>query len=628
MDFITQAIPTTQAAKGRMLLVCSVGLRDVVRHINEFGVLVTLELTLTDMKKCRQQFKETYGNEHDLLFTDILPADIVSLLESHKNAVHFEEDEQKIKEFFNLTTVKLIKFCYLLAKNMMVEDLSRIRYLSTWDIFMNPPLLEMVNSQVQLPTLADGLNPNFQKFPSIAKRICQTLSDYNFPRKPPDINKTRREVFFVCNEKYSPIEKFWPVPLKQEKPTFIFLPNVRCEILRHCLEDKFPIPGSSILVVWLDIEEMFVSTVLNDCEKHMPLKLEIPSFEPPTRIFDQLTLHRKELEKASGTANVIFTTLCPLDFMKVTQDSFNYHKILNHDMESPPENILSVISDYHMDVVDRVNMYINQSNRLRGLPSWDLCSSLYTRNRKGSLALQPALSPSSPEPVNPQTVAKIMMNVSQYSQETIKALNWMSYHYRSGPSFYENIAKPIPKKYYPRDVRDDYLASSMKISDHSHNDPSLDVAPTNELSQFFLDQSALYTPPSQHNPLNEYPYTSAAQHHPSSHHSQRPYNQQYQEYAQYYPQEANNGGGASQPGPPPLGSRLVPSPLCKRPTLPLSSEPSSAAYVPKYPHDFYKPAEKSLSAMTSATQVLKNLPANDRKKISFGIKSKTDEKLL
>ena len=129
-NFLSEVFPTENRIKGKNLVICSVGIRDVVRTIDEWGIYRTLESTIEEMKNIKKYFHENFGNEHDFIFSDILPVDLNSLakfsedpeLKSNKNS----------KDKMNDTIMKLVKFTFLLSKTMMVENLSRIRHLPTF----------------------------------------------------------------------------------------------------------------------------------------------------------------------------------------------------------------------------------------------------------------------------------------------------------------------------------------------------------------------------------------------------------------------------------------------------------------------------------------------------------------
>ncbi|XP_018013096.1 uncharacterized protein LOC108670153 [Hyalella azteca] len=422
---IQELIPKV-SVKGKSLVVCSVGLRDIVRTIDELGVLITLENTIADMKKIRQEFKTYYGDEHDLLFADFLPADVCTLLELHKDTLSIEESEELV-ELCNETTVKLLKFTYLLTQNMISEDLSRLKHLPSWEIFCNPVEAKLEDTCIKLPTLSEGFNPDLEKFNGISSRISDIYQSYCRLQQPPDFNSTKRSIFFVCNQKYQAMDEFWPKKITREKPKFIFLERVTSVTIVTSLRRHFPLPEYSILVVWFDVSEFLHSYSLSDCSCGSALKISLPRFLPPSHIYDELVRVRKALEQSCGSPNVVLTTLCPIDFPELFKTQLSAHKPSCQLIDVPSNNELEKIKQYHLAVVDKVNLYIVQSNRMKGLPAWDLCSFLYKRERDGCLTFIPLVSPSDFGPAKPQTAAKIMMCLSQCGQKTIQDLNWLEY---------------------------------------------------------------------------------------------------------------------------------------------------------------------------------------------------------
>ncbi|KAF2368370.1 hypothetical protein FHG87_000864 [Trinorchestia longiramus] len=436
MEVMKDLIPKV-SVKAKMLVVCTVGLRDVVRSIDTLGVFVTLENTITDMKKIREDFKKHYGVEHDLLFADILPLDVCKLLELHKKSLFVNETEELLYQC-NETTLRLVKFAYLLRQNMRTEDLSRIRHLPAWDVFVNSVNLVYENFRVKLPSLSEGFEPDMKNFQTIARRVSYFHQAYCKLSEPPNYNTTQRRIFFVCNEKYSAMDKYWPKKKIDEKPTFIFLEQVSSSTILMSLKPHLPVPKDSILVVWFDISELFRPFAVSNCTcKSASLCLDLPHFLKPAHIYDKLILKRKLLEQQCGSPNVILTTLCPINYPDYLKSQFSDHGDVCQTFEAPSHCFLEKINKYLLSVVDSVNLRIVQSNRMRGLPAWDLCHVLYKREQDGSLAFMPPVSPCDRSPARPQTAAKIMMCLSQCGQKTVENLNWLDFC---------KSYRPIPRK--------------------------------------------------------------------------------------------------------------------------------------------------------------------------------------
>ena len=630
-DFIKETIPPSLIKKESMLVVCYVGLFDVVRILGEHGVLMSLEIVLADMKKCRKEFKAHFGEGDGvkLLFADLLPVDLNTIASEHKDLLVGACDN--VKELLNTLTLKLVKFCYLLSRNMMVEGLSRDQMLPCWDLYPNPAVVDVKeDDEISLPLLEDGFNPGDQLNARLGERLFDIFTAYNCNSHIPPYDDSERTVYFVCNEKYSALYKFWPKKKEAEKPVFIFLPSVKSSNVVAELESRFPLPGKAILVIWFDITEVLVDTMITNCSKHLPMKLPMPCFQPSHKIFDGITAARKKLEERAGTLNVAMTTLCPIDFKQQFRKCFAEHKLSGHTLEEPEESVLDAIGDYHLEVVDRVNLLLKQSNRLRGMPSWDLCSMLYKRDKKHKLAFENPLSPSTLCALAPPTVAKIMMTIALQSKETSKSLNWMSHHYKKGPYKLPNPNdKRAFKKYPVKNKKDPFSVQELVNKGYMQNNIPMDmvgtespvVNPNNELSQYFLD----HTPPN-------YSHQYQAQQKPSQNSRWLPPKDPYQLPAGPPPPPAYIPAAASQPS--------------------QGTTASDGTYVPKFPASFYQPTGSS-TTVPSAEQLRMSvsdngttrqeftdkrkeesaskpkpdivLPPSKRKKISFGIKAKEEE---
>ena len=427
-QFLDEVFPTENKFKGKNLIICSVGIRDVVRTIDEWGIYRTLENTIQEMKSIKKFFHEKHGSEHDFIFSDVLPVDLNSLLawSDEANSLSEEGSAAKMNQTSE-TTIKLIKFTYLLSKNMMVENLSRIRHLPTWEIFGFPKYV-FKEGRITIPALGDGVNPDFAQYPLIHQRISNLCRAYNARKDPPSYKKEKRTVHFICNEKYSALQTYWPKVALHEKPKFLFLDSISSLSLVDQLKSNLKVKENSAVVIWFDILELFNYSIITDCTNHAPIKLVSPKILTCRKLFDHLVDVRREIQIACGTSNVMFATLCPIDYKALLNLEISLHAKLQHQLQLPPDEVLTKLNTCLLEVTDLVNMYIIQSNRVRGLPTWDLCSALYSRNEKtGLLTFTPPISPCNPGPVSPQTIARIMMTVRNMTTDTIDALNWLSY---------------------------------------------------------------------------------------------------------------------------------------------------------------------------------------------------------
>ena len=425
-EFLGEVFPPEKKLKGKNLIICSVGIRDVVRTIDEWGIYRTLENTIQEMKSIKKFFHEKRGSEHDFIFTDVLPVDLNSLLARSDEANSLSEEGSAAK--MNQTTIKLIKFTYLLSKNMMVENLSRIRHLPTWEIFGTSLKYELKEGRITIPALGDGVNPDFAQYPLIHQRISNLCCAYNVLKDPPSYKKEKCTVHFICNEKYSAMQTYWPKMALDEKPEFLFLDSISSFSLVDQLKSNLQVKENSAVVIWFDILELFNYSIITDCTNHAPIKLVSPKILTCREFFDHLVDVRREIQEACGTSNVMFATLCPLDYKALLKLEISLHAKLQHQLQLLPDEVLTKLNTCLLEVTDLINMYIIQSNRVRGLPTWDLCSALYSRNEKtGSLTFTPHISPCNPGPVSPQTIAKIMMTVRNMTTDTIDALNWLNY---------------------------------------------------------------------------------------------------------------------------------------------------------------------------------------------------------
>ena len=425
-ELLDEVIPLEKKSTGKSLIICSVGIRDAVRKIEEWGIYRTLENTIQEMKSIKKYFHEKHGSEHDFIFTDVLPVDLNSLLAQSNEANRLSEEVSAAK--LNQTTIKLIKFTYLLSKNMMVENLSRIRHLPTWEIFGTPLKYELKEGRITIPGLCDGVNPDFAQYPLIHQRISKLCGAYNNFKSTPTYKKEKYTVHFICNEKYSAMQTHWPKRALDEKPEFLFLDSISSLSLVDQLKSNLKVKENSAVVIWFDILELFNYSIITDCTNHAPIKLVSPKILNCKKLFNHLVDVRRKIQEACDTSNVMFATLCPIDYKALLNLEISLHAKLQHQFQLPPDEVLTKLNTCLLEVTDVVNMYIIQSNRVSGLPTWDLCSALYSRNKKtGSLTFTPPISPCNPGPVSSQTIARIMTTVRNMTTDTIDALNWLNY---------------------------------------------------------------------------------------------------------------------------------------------------------------------------------------------------------
>ena len=587
LKFLGETIPPA-LRKQSMLVICSVGILDIIRILDERGVLRTLEIILEDMKKIRTEFHNVFGKDNIILFADIMPVDICKIVKSDR-----EFSSQTTEETMKLlddTSKKLVKLCYLLSKSMMVESLSRIQHLPSWNFSVNPPKIKVEDLFLSMPMLENGIHPGPELAVQMSQRLVDLYTTYSVRKSKPDYNGLKRKVYFVCNEKYVTLDKFWPKSKDEEKPVFIFLPSVRSSTIFSYLKCHYPFPGTAIVVIWLDIQEVLNETILmdGDNEYHAePTRLQIPCFQPPNTIFDSISYARNNLEAKSGTLNIIFTTLCPIDFTRVFQKDLSSNNSKHLNLEPPIDKVLTAVDDYHHEVVDKVNRLLKQSCRLRGLPTWDFCSKLYKRDAKGNLKQDPPNSPCIYEEVAPPTVAKLMMTIAFESRVTEQNLNWMSYYYKKGQFDFDSYTQdgwPVKKPLLNKGFRP---PSSLPLTE-TRTDFAL--LPNNKPSQYSHDQSQSFN---QSN-MNVVANLPIAQNYVGQH---------------YYGAPSTNTpqmhGSGLAPGPPP-------------PLFPCASVENS--FVSKFDEDFYKPVKENVAEKEKPI-----LPPSKRQKISFGIKVNKEE---
>ena len=371
--FTEQILSEISNTSKKVLIICSLGIIDILKLMSkdDLSIFDIVEDIVRQMKTSRL-FLKSKLSDCDIVFTNVLPLDVKALLKYHKKKIGSSA-------MINTLNAKIMKIIYLLEKNMITENLSRIDDLPAWNIFFSMEYTDsLLNNLKQGNSLhysnySKGIYLNEKTLKIIASKVSFLCNEYN------------KKDLITLEDKKAPFENIYIFSCYNiENVDYSWSSKINCSSMikyiselslenawEHVSESGIE-KENSLVIIQLGLKDFINTSNNSQCKDHEALKdIEIRECLSDkgfvSSFLSKMKDQRKKIMRLKNVSNVIFTTIFNVDI-----DLYQTHLLEEHKQQVEHDIMRKKIeSNIFKSVLNQINGGIIQNCRSKGFPAWD-----------------------------------------------------------------------------------------------------------------------------------------------------------------------------------------------------------------------------------------------------------------